>query len=243
MSMSLLQSNIGGSATGGPTAAPWTLTSSAVGFSSTTTAGSLLVCVVYGRLSSTTSSVGAGQLAAITSGITWTEATLNSWTTTPGTTAGGLRILYRANAPSIAPGITTTATHNISGSGFTATMSVEFALYEFSGIATSSPVDVTRAVAQSTGTPTVGTMTTTKTDLVLVGFSGNSANATAGAGYILGINMGVATTGQLQYALNVPAGAQSTAFTPGSQTNFAGAAVGFKTLPILGFTQGDVFGA
>lgn len=244
MSAVLVQSKLGGNGSGGPTAAPWTLTSSAVGFNSTTTAGNLLMCIVYGRLSSSTGSVGSGILSAATSGITWVEATLNAWTTTPGTTAGGLRILYAANAPSIVPAATTSVTHSIGGIGFTATMSVEFALYEFSGLKTVSVVDATRATSQSTGTPGVGNITTSNTDLLVVAFSGNSANATAGSGFNLGANMSVSTTGQMQYKPSVAAGANATAFTPGAQTNFAAAAAAFKesTATATAITYGFFFG-
>lgn len=232
MAMVLVQSRLGGSGSQGSTPAPWTLTSSAVGFSSTTTAGNLLVCACYGRTSSATTGVGNGNLTPTTSGITWTSAGIqNAWSVTPGTTGGSYNIYYSANAPSITSATTTAVAHSTAGSGFSASMSVEFALYEFSGIATTSPVNVTRAPGQSTGTPGAGTLTTTLTDLVIVAFSGNSANATAGSGYTLGVNMTVSTTGQLQYALDVPAGGQATAFTPGAQTNFAAGAVGFKIAP------------
>lgn len=241
--MLLVQSRLGGSGSQGSTAAPWTLTSSAVGFSSTTTAGNFLICACYGRISSATVGTGNGNLVPTTTGITWTSATLNAWSTTPGTTGGSLNIYYAANAPSITSATTTTVAHSIAGSGFSAAMSVEFALYEFSGVATTSPVDATRATSQSTGTPGVGNITTSNTDLLVVGFSGNSANATAGSGFTLGVNMTVSTTGQLQYKFSVPPGTNATAFTPGSQTNFAALAVGFKSAPpATGTTYGFFFG-
>jgi hypothetical protein len=234
--MSLVQSTDGGNGSNTGTT-PFSISSSAVGFGSSTTAGNLLVCVGY--INATTPGANAGgasfQGLPATAGLTWVLAAAHSVSASSGylngasNRSGSVAIWYAANAPSIAPSATTVVTAHDSGSGFTETITVEFTLYEFSGVATATPVDVVKNVPGTfggSGTVNPGTLVTTGTDLVLVAFIGNQSNISAGASYTLGVNATSATTGQAQYQLNVASGSIATAFT-GSQTNFGATAVGF----------------
>jgi hypothetical protein len=245
MSIALVQSALGGNVSGTAGTTPTTLTTSAAGFSSNTTAGNVLVCVVFGRYTSTHSGFFSGLnfLTPVTMGITWVAAVGPSWNDSTNTTGGGAQIFYAANAPSISSSTTTTVQIQSSGSGSQVggPMSGEFMLYEFSGVAHSSPIDTFRSPAHSTGTPNPGTMVTSKTDLIMSIFSGDSGNISAGPGYSLGINATVPTTGQLQYELNVAPGSVATAFS-GSQTNYGASAVAFKGLPASGFAFGSLIG-
>lgn len=229
MAISLVQSKAGGSASvTGP--ATVTATTNSVGFSTPTTPGSLLVCIGYSTCSSPTVSPGAPAFnLPSTPGFTWTPISGGPWGQGLPSTGGRVGLWYIPNAASMSSATSLTA--SIVGIGFTVTVNVEFELYEFSGVAASSPIDVTGFSSNQAGgspqAPVGGSITTSATDLVIVAFSGNSANISAGAGYTLGINATVATTGQTQYQLNVPAGAVSTAFT-GTQTNWGAIVASFS---------------
>jgi hypothetical protein len=243
MSFTLRQSTIGGSVSSSGTS-PYTLTTSAAGFSSNTISGSFLVLVAYDKEHAHT----AGQFSGVslinptTSGITWTSSIFNSWHDGPSTNGGGFQLWYAANAPSISSATTSTVQGSIGGAGAVSDLSVEFALYEFTGVKLTSPVDVTRNSGNTTGTVSAnGNITTTQSDLIIVVFSGNDPNITAGSGYILGTNMVVATTGQLQYQLGSSIGSTSTSFG-GSQTNYSASAVAFKAQPTTGFISASFVG-
>src|ERR1700727_2710740 len=132
MANALRQSNNGGSGSG---------TTSAVGYSSNTAAGSLLVCVIRASYNDSTNDV-LSISAPSTSGFTWTAGGSGSWdaiiSTSPLRLKGGaVRIYYIANASIMSTSVTTTVTATVGGT----TPSVSFELYEFTGVVTSSPVD------------------------------------------------------------------------------------------------------
>jgi hypothetical protein len=122
---------------------------------------------------------------------------------------------------------TTTTVGATGGSTFT---DVDFTLYEFSGVATTSAVDVTAIQNHNTATlttPTTANLSTTATDLIFVAMTTENNTGTAGSGYTLGV-VDPAVIGVAQYILNKASGSISTAF--GNTTDFwACAAVSFKS--------------
>jgi hypothetical protein len=208
-----------------------------VGFASPTSAGSFLLLSGFATAVGTLVS-DVTPLPPITSGIVWSQ-TGGAGGYDPGGigNGGAVGIYYCANAASIGTAVTTVMPVALSGSGFTCTVAGEFALYEFSGIATTSPFDRGNAGHQNSinaSTPNAGNLTTTANDLLIAAFttaiaSSNTgaANISAGPSYTLGVNMTVAAVGQFQYQLNVPAGTYSTAFT-GTEPIWGAAAVAYK---------------
>ena len=219
--IALLQSNAGGYASG---ATPQT--SSAVGFTNNTTAGSLLVCVSY----ASASSAGTPTIEIpTTSGFTWTlaESAISS--------AGSVRvsIYYISNASSMATSTTTT----VEASNLSGNVAVEFDLYEFSNIATSTPIDNVELSDNGSGTnpATATSLSTSATDLIIVAACGNGTNGTKGTNYTLGINASHqegGKAGQMQYILNQAKGTIATSFAGGTYTtgDWGCAAVAF--LPV-----------
>jgi hypothetical protein len=118
-------------------------------FSAATAAGSLLVCVVYGNLSGSTD--GALVFSApTTSGFTWTLGKTNQfdWLNGSSYIRAGVAVYYIANASSMASTTTTSVTVTSSGG----TPSHSFNLYEFTGAATSSPVDTSSSAENGVDT-------------------------------------------------------------------------------------------
>jgi hypothetical protein len=244
--IALVQSFLGGnvSATG---TSPFTVGTATASLPQATGAGNLLVIVVGGTSHAHTVGHFEGPNTAISvPGIaSWITPAGNLWRESTITTGGNTNIYYAANAPSVPMGTTVSVTFSMAGSGVTYDVVGEFTFYEFSGVATSSPVDASRSPGSSTGVPTAGNLVTSFTDLVISGYGGNSSNATAGATYTLGIPMSVAQFCEIQYILNQPAGTINTSFGSGSQTNFGGFATSFKPAPppvAHGFIFGDLFG-
>jgi hypothetical protein len=241
----LVQSKAGGSATGSGLSYPFNLTSSAVGFNSTTTAGDLWVCVAW---NTTTQTTGSGSAEGgvfnrpVTSGVTWRQPSSfeNGWNATPNNYEGTVAVFYSYNTPSISSSTTTMIEAEWSGtSGPDFSATIEFTLYEFSGALTTSSI-VDAVTFNSLGGDPGGVspiptcsfangneITTTGSDLVVCAFSGQGSNITSGSGMTLGINAAVATVGQMQYLINSPTGGIPTAFT-GDQTYWASLGVAFK---------------
>jgi len=216
MSIALVQSKAGGSGSGATTA-----TSTAVGYTSATTAGNLLILVACADGDSSVSIS-----TPVTSGFTWTSATTEPWSDTTGTSYGRTTIFYIANASAMST-LTTTTVGATGGTTFT---DVGFTLYEFSGVATTSAVDVTAIQNNNTATlttPTTANLSTTATDLIFVAMAAENTAGTAGAGYTLGV-ASPSLVGVAQYILNQASGSISTAFG-GTSNYWACAAVSFKS--------------
>ncbi len=226
--ISLLQSILGGNGIGTTTA-----TSSSKGFSKTTTAGSLLVCVVWSTGAISTLALPPTINTPSTSGFTWQlaagKAPLASFADTNYGLCGSVAIYYIANAGSMS---TSTLTQVSVSDTYTSSIAVEFALYEFSGVQTVSPIDSTGTGKENTtqSVPSTTNLSTTQTDLVFVAMVSNDefpgTQCNAGTNYTLGISSTVATLGQSQYILNQPAGSVATAFS-GNQYSWGCAAVAF----------------
>ncbi|MGD1214312.1 MAG: hypothetical protein ABR861_04920 [Terriglobales bacterium] len=238
MAIALVQSNAGGSASGSGSASygsPFTLTSSAVGFGSPTTPGNLLVCVVWFNFTTATLASFGANAAPTTPGFTWTQApyTSGEWDTGNPGASGFAGIYYVADAAAMSALTTVLGEVTINAGGGTTVSgaAVEFALYEFSGVAT-SPLDTGGFElwdAGSPSTPAISTdLPTTTTDLVIACLSAKPGGSLlAGSGFTLGISASVATIGQSEYQLNVAAGSVPVAFT-GTESYWVVAAVAFK---------------
>ena len=185
------------------------------GFTSTTTAGDLLLCVVIASYTGSSSSGGVTISTPVTTGITWTLLDSDSWQVTvpgpaptylPDTYDGAKLAVYYAvgtNAPSIASSVQT----SVSASKGTVT----FGLYEFSGILKTNPVDDYVAAYVESGTPSAGNLSLTGTDLVFCACS-TEGTVNVGSGYTAGLT----TSDQYdQYILNDTSASQSTAFGTG----------------------------
>lgn len=213
--IAIKQSNAGGHGAGTtPT------TTSAAGYSANTTAGSLLVCVVY---ASATSSVPTINIPS-TSGFTWTLASSEGGSSAETRVA----IYYITNASSMATSVTTTVT----ATATTGVVDVEFDLYEFSGVVTASPVDTSQVAQGTAATPSTANLSTSLTDLIIVAACGAASGAgAAGAGYTLGITASHqigGNVGQLQYILNKPSGSIATAGFGTGWTGWGMVAIAFK---------------
>jgi len=244
-SVALVQSNAGGfiSSFGSTTT---TFTTSAVGFSSPTTPGSLLVCVGWISIqgTSTTPFAGVGfSNPCLTSGFTWTAAHGGfGWEvaqTGPDRLEGLFLVSYIPNA-SVMSGTTTLTASVTNNSGSTYNIEVEFSLYEFSGLAV-SPFE-RNVLAQTTplgsasqnSTPNPGNVTANSAgDLIFVAYTAGAtgSNGTAGAAYTLGVSATVATIGQAQYNLSASAGSQATSFGTNSLPNWGAMATVFAIAP------------
>ena len=100
-----IQSKDGGNGSGSTSA-----TSSAVGYASTTTAGSLLVLVAWANGSSG-GAASLGALTVSTPGFTWTLAgSVQTFSASSGHFAGALGVYYITNASAMATTVHTTVT-------------------------------------------------------------------------------------------------------------------------------------
>jgi hypothetical protein len=208
----LVQSNLGGHntatlSTGG------TLTSSAVAFTNNTAGGTgdLVVMVVWVRqdaVGGTVHGLIATDFSCTTSGVTWTStASLGFGEFIDNATAhhsGDEYACYSIGGSPISNSTTSTASVIIPSNN-NVTASIEFALYEFSG--------VNAFVSPLLGPPPNDTGTATNPEeissvgasprliiLSLVAFPGS--NLTAASGWTLGPNAGTATIGQTAYDLS-----------------------------------------
>lgn len=206
MPITLVQSKLGtlGSGTTSATAGP-------SAFTSNTTAGNLLVCVAWAKA---TIATGASPTisAPVTSGLTWVSAKNDTMVDSTNGFGSAVTIFYVANAPSVSSATTTT----VAASRASATaLAVQFTLYEFSGVATTTPLDTTVGANSSSTSPITATNITTAGagELIVVAYqSEGGSNTTAGTNYTLGPNGTGAPVAQSQYNLNSTSGAQSTAF-------------------------------
>jgi hypothetical protein len=247
-------SNASGSATS--PSLGFTATTSAVAFPSATSAGNLVVGITWGRGTSTSgtiSSLNSISINSIGQSITFTFGQASgSWTDAGGTANGEATIFFCANCPAIANTTTFTFTGNMSGSGNCGGtcglgLTVEFALYEFSGITTTSPKDQS---ASSSGTSSVpmnsSNFIANQADLGVAAYSGQpGSNVSVGACCILGTNASAATVGQIQYVTTLSTGTTSASFSGGTVPLWVGTEITFKmaAAPAAGVSRhrGSVF--
>jgi hypothetical protein len=214
-----IQSKDGGSGSGSTSA-----TSSAVGYASTTTAGSLLVLVAWAQGSSG-GTASLGGLTVSTPGFTWTLAgTVQTFSASSGHFAGALGVYYITGASAMAT--TTHTTVSVTGAGNVST-EVEFSLYEFGPC--NGALDTTQSGSGSSSAPSTTNLATSFRDLIFVAFyaQNGSSPSTAGSGYTLGVSATSITVGQAQYALAVNAGSIATAFV-GNQLPWVCVSAAFK---------------
>jgi hypothetical protein len=188
-------------------------------FSSNTTVGNLLVCVVQSLdLSTNTSSTTIN--TPTVSGLTWLPLPIGqeeySYFSGAHYNVGAIAVFYANNAPSVSSGSAISASASQG--------SVSFRCYEFSG--TSGIIDADSAQNNSSNSSVTinpGALTTTITDCILVCAIGAGLSPTYGAGYTEGVVVSD------QYILNKSAGSGiSTAFGSGSVL-WAAQAVAFQT--------------
>ena len=199
MGIALVQSKLGGNGSG---SSP--VTSSAVGYASTTTSGNLLVLIAWAK---NTTSALAPIITAATSGFVWTNAKTAAYSDSGTPQAGKASIFYIEDAGAMSATTTVTAALGVGPS-----LSVEFSLYEFSGILTSGSLDQIANTSSGTGNPSTANLVLTATDLVIVTYTGEGTNTTAGPSYTLGVNSTHVTASQTQYILNHSPGSTATAF-------------------------------
>lgn len=235
-SISYLQSNAGGTGTGTSNGSEeLTVVTSAAGYSSTTASGSFLVCIVYSKQHASIFEVGVLQPVPVTSGITWQFGGFSAFGNTGDGNAGEVDVFYSTNSASIGTSTMTTVSVTVGGIQSGITETVEFSLYEFSGVASSSPVDGSYPSLEGTSaTPALtspNNLVTTQTDLAIITYSGDpsgASNLSAGAGYTLGVNAGTATIGQAEYDLGVPAGTYNPGFSGGTNAKWGIMGIAFK---------------
>lgn len=200
--------------------------------------------IVWGRetTSSTPTALAPSTLAPTGGALTWTEAGHRQWVNafSPSTKAGIATIYYIVNAASTSASFVASV-QEAGGPIANVTMTVEFSLYEFSGVQVTtgggalSVVDTTAFFLKdvvSGGSLIGGTITPThNNDLIIAAYSGDSAtgsNVASGASYTLGVDATIAILGQAQYKLNASTGAQSFLFNSNPATFFGGFGAAFK---------------
>jgi IPT/TIG domain len=220
MPITLIQEHLG-NWFGGNLAAPGGTVNSGTGynFTSNTTAGSLLVAIVF-VLNGGTGCKQPTASAPSTPGLSWTQvASVNSSgfnTLTPYYET--LAMYYCANAPSISTGTQTTFSGTVSGTTQLTGFNGEIYLFEFGGIAATSPLD---AFATNSGSmaviPFTANLTTSQTDLIFATFLSYTGpgHINPGTGYT------IYTPAMAQYILNQPAGSIATAFGSGTTASQA----------------------
>ena len=222
MSIALVQSKLGGNGTASATS----VTSSAVGYTSNTTSGNLLVLIAWARKNTSTGGNVPSIGTPATSGITWVLAKGNNYdaATTDGFT-GAVAIYYVANAPSVSSATTTSFTAAVAETG---SFVCEFSLYEFSGVAVSSPLETTAGSNTGSSIPNAGNLITSFTDLLVTAYQGDGSSVTVGSGWTLSTNATTATPGQAQYILNQGSGTKSCAFGSSSSGSWGASGAAFK---------------
>jgi len=229
---SLVQSNEGGSAafSGSFSGSGYSLASSSVGFTSPTTGGDFLLLVYSVNFTYGTPQSVACTATVSTSGFSWSSIFGSAWSDSIGH-CGRAGIVFINNASSMNVPTTVTALLGNSGGSVTAA-NVEFQLYEFSGI-NSTTYDAFSGITYDSATPAIPappvSLTTTATDLVFTVYGGliGQSNIAAGSGYTLGINSTVANPAQFQYSLNVAPGSYAASFG-GASTYWNCIAMAFK---------------
>jgi len=215
----ILQSKLGGHGTA-TFASGGTLTTSSSNFTSNTTLGSTLILHWWIRQEAITGTVGdliATMVSAATAGFSWVNAGnagsgdfSDDFTTTH---AGIEGFFYITNASVMSSATTTTVTLNDT-TGDNSTTTVEFAIYEVSGLgAFVNGIIGNQDNTGSSSNPATGLSVGATARFVMCGLTGfPGSNLTAGAGWTLGVNAGTATIGQAVYALSL-SGNNSTQFT------------------------------
>ena len=161
MAVALVQSKAGGVGRGTTTA-----TSTAVGYTSNTTAGDLLVLVAIAAADGTICSIST----PVTSGFTWTLASSSTFSDSTLPQIGRVSTYYIANASAMSSATTTTvAASTTKGATF---IDVAFTLYEFSGVAI--PQIATFSYVQGGATSTAYPTTTTTYTFASSVTSGNT---------------------------------------------------------------------
>jgi hypothetical protein len=227
----LVQSTVGGSASGS-IASSANITSSAAGFSGSTTTGNLILLVVW------VTNIGGGGISlptppAISGGYSGSFSSNQAAFWKNGFNQQDCLLYWIANAPSMSPSNTVTVTASNVGI-HTGTVSVEFDLYEFGNIVNpvviETNLNVSHSNVLSNSTPATTFTATANTNLIVsVLCAGDpGANISAGSGYTLGFNAAVALTGQMQYQLSAPPGQTSSSFT-GTEPYWGCLTVAFKT--------------
>lgn len=156
--------------------------------------------------------------------------------------SGKFGVFYIANAPAMALSALTTVACAFNNSN-SYNYQIEFALYEFTGVAAGAHAAL--RVANKSGQAIAslvdpGAITApTANDLILVAMCADrngGANLAAGASYTLAINALVATLGQAQYQIGGVAGVNPTAFG-GNELNWGALAIAFKPAPPVPILQ------
>lgn len=212
MAIALVQSNIVNESAGdGSVDATW---------SSTTTAGNLLIAVVSASRSGT---VG---IPAITAPAGWTQAVTQTCDSVSGVDRR-TSIYYKANA-SAESGAKTWACDTFMG-----VASLGVVMAEYSGIATSTPLDQTSGAADtSTAATTCGcgtTSTTTQADeLAIAAYQGGSALGSPSSSFTIQNQTGGANFIALAHKILSATGTVTTSATYSTGSSNAGAIATFK---------------
>jgi hypothetical protein len=210
------------------------LTTSAIGFGSSTTPGNLLVCSAFMSIANLTTNGLTADLTLSTGAFVWTNNTspgINYHTGVTNVGTFGYQLLcFIQDAPSMSIGSTLIGGLTSVGGSISA-LAIEFSLYEFGGIATVGAFEHAKQVINNTGTPSTPTcagLTTSATDLIIqavAGFPGT--NVAAGVGYTLGTSGSVVPIEGCQYCLTAAPGVYSPAFG-GTYSFWASSAFSFK---------------
>jgi hypothetical protein len=251
MPATLIQSNAGGF---GSINGADSLTTSSVGFGSTTAAGNTLICVIY---ASNELVEGGGGCYTPSINPPMTVGYSTSWSLggeayfpePPSSGAqfqsGAVAIYYISNAPSMSGALLTSVTIPAPGNGLgnDSTTYAEFDLYEIHGV---GPLAASASgVAGAGGSPRTPNLLVSETcavfDAMLAEYvwatSGVGTNGPAAAGYTLGINAshqfdarGYNAIGQTQYNLSASSGNINTAFTATNVPYWACVAIAFEVI-------------
>jgi len=216
MAIALVQSKVGGNGSG-----PTSATSNAVGYNATTTAGNLLVCVVSAQDDVDIPAIST----PVTTGFTWSLLNTATYQDVGNSLYGRVSHYYIANAGAMSATTRVTATQNRA-----TFIQVEFALYEFSGVAQTTPLDISATSSNgSSSVPSTANLSTTATDLIFVSMATSSLSAgSAGSGFTLGVSAPAIESWQSQYILNQSSGSIATAFGT-SKPHWGCAAVSLKS--------------
>lgn len=244
MSIALAQSFLGGNGTN-TAITPYNLVTSAT-FPNPVAAGS---CIVMYAASKTNIFNSSPTLQSNVTGgpfTNWNQISTSIAIASPAATRQ-VWIAYLPNSPAITAGDTITATFVMGGSGINTTLIAEFAVYVFTGVQTTgskfAPLETSHVLNGTSSTPSTANLVISNTDLILSAFVGDSGNLSAGTGYTPGINMSVCTFGALQYILNQAPGSIATAFSGGTESNWAASSGALKPAPpSAGFSFGQIIG-
>ena len=210
------------------------VTASGDGYASNTLSGSLLVLVAWATGSSSTAAAPAIGTPT-TAGFTWVLAQSNTFADGGGPNGGRCSIYYIANAGAMSSSTSTSVTATKAGSS--PSVAVEFACYEFSGVATSTPLDQNAGQSSQTGTPVdAGSLGTLGTALIFAACIAEDPIAT-GSGFTTGISSSTVSGGRSQYILNQTSGTIDTAFGANSGGYWGASSVDFLAAAVAKTTS------